>query len=146
MIMIKFWTPTNAENPSSYRLYMMRCGDSFSLNTDLDTWRIDPDHETSRGDNTEALAELILKLGIPVATPDASNRAIERAAGSTAESVWVLKGLHQLSDPHLTLGFGGQIYHANVEAVPGPYLSITSITLAPGQSISPAAASTSWRK
>lgn len=146
--MIKFWLRNATDNSGQYRLYMMREGDDYGTmrNAGLDTWRIDPDHETVRGDDREALSELILKLGFPRAHPDASNGAIERAAASPNETVWVLKGLHQPDDPHLTLGFGGQIYHANVAAIPGPYLSIVSITLAHGATISKAMASTDWRK
>jgi hypothetical protein len=127
---------------------MNRWGNDYAANcnSDVDTWRIDPDHETSRGDDREALTELILKIGYPQPNPDASNGAIQRAAGANNESVWVLKALHQGNDPHLTLGFGGQVYHANVAAVPGPYLSITSISLAPGEAIAKGAASASWRK
>ena len=146
--MIKFWKKYGQDNPNSYRHYMLSWGDDYAVggNANLDTWRIDPDHETARGDDQEALCELILKIGTPKPNPDASNGAIERAAGSNTESVWVLKGLHQRNDPHITLGFGGQVYHANVSSnYPGPYLSVCEITLAPGQTISSAAADVSWR-
>jgi hypothetical protein len=145
--MIEFWLRGSSDNPSSYNLYMKRVGDDYRAmrNSDIDTWRISPDHETERGDNQEALSELILKIGSPVLKWDDSKGALRRAAGSSTEKVWVLKGLHQKSNPHLTLGFDGQIYHANVDANPGPYLSICSISLAPGQKIDKGALDSNWR-
>jgi len=146
--MIKFWEKDTKDKPAAYRGYMARWDDDYAAvcNADLDTWRIDPDHETSRGYDKEALIELILKIGYPPPRTDASEGVMQRAGDAPNETIWVLKALHQRNNPHITLGLAGLIYHADVGTIPGPYLSIIDITLAPGQRISAATKSTNWRK
>lgn len=42
--------------------------------------------------------------------------AMLELVNSTQATVIVLKGVHQMSDPHISLGYAGWIYHVNVKS------------------------------
>jgi hypothetical protein len=42
--------------------------------------------------------------------------AMLELVNSTEAAVTVLKGVHQMNDPHISLGYAGWIYHVNVRA------------------------------